>query len=70
MRVMILTRMVGTIWQIGVLTQETVHFFGAKWVISSGVLVLQKERVSRGLDIKWYWGLSGSGGPIGVFENI
>ena len=34
--------------------RETVHFFGPKWVIF-GVLALQnKERLSRGLDVKWH----------------
>ena len=34
--------------------RECVHFFGPKWVIF-GVLALQtKERLSRGLDVKWH----------------
>ena len=35
-------REIGTMWQIGVLTGETEHSFGPKWVIF-GVLAPQEE---------------------------
>ena len=48
-------REIGAMWQIGVLTGKTVHFFWSKmghfrrfWHYKN------KERVSKGLDVKWH----------------
>ena len=34
--------------------RETVHFFGPKWVFSAFWHYKNKERLSRGLDVKWH----------------
>ena len=47
-------RVIGTMWQTGVLTGKPCTFCGPEWVIF-GVLALQNtERLLRGSDVKWH----------------
>ena len=47
-------REIGTMWQIGVLAGKPCTFWGPKWVISAFWHYKNKERPSRGLDVKWH----------------